>query len=97
MRLRTFIANFVRQDTAESSTRLVGVLSFLLASALTTALVIVVVVAAWKGGADRKNLYDPSTALTTFMISMVTVLFANACIALGLRKRSADDTPDKAP
>ncbi len=86
MSIRHFIANFFRQGTDESSTRLVGILSFMMAAATACFMVIACVIAAWIGGETHKNLYDPSPSLTTFMIATIGLLLTAAEVALGLRK-----------
>jgi hypothetical protein len=67
MTTRSFLANFFRQGTSESSTRLVGILSFFAAVGLAFYMVIV-----GKTGAGD--------------VTVLGLTFANACIALGLRK-----------
>ncbi len=74
----TFVANFFREGTAESSTRLVGIGSFLTATALA-----VYMVSSAKVGPGE--------------IATLALTFTNACIALGLRKRNADDATPSAP
>jgi hypothetical protein len=85
-RSKRWVAGFLEQGTAQSSTRLVGILSFMMAALLCWIIVVAVLIAAWVGGDARKALYEPSGLMTTLLISTLTLLFANAGVALGLRK-----------
>src|SRR4051812_25298727 len=78
---RRWIAGFFEQGTAQSSTRLVGILSFAVATILCAFIVVAVVVGSWLG---VPALAAPAGTLTGLLIAVLGLLFANACVALGL-------------
>lgn len=80
---RRWLAGFLEMGTSQSSTRLVGVLSFMFATMLCAMIVVAVIVGAWF---NVPALANPAGTLTGLLIAVIGLLFANACVALGLRK-----------
>lgn len=89
---RRWLAGFFEQGTTQSSTRLVGILSFMAAVFLTFIVVVAVLVGSWLG---VNELASPSAAMAALIGTLIGMLFANACVALGLRKpgEASGDAP----
>lgn len=91
-RARRWIAGFFEQGTVQSSTRLVGILSFVTGVCMCAGVVIALIVGAWL---KVLALANPSPSFTTLLTVAIGILFTNGCVALGLRKggEAANDPP----
>lgn len=89
---RKWMAGFFEQGTSQSSTRLVGILSFFVAVLLVSIVVVAMLVGSWL---SVRELAAPSGAMTGLIGVLIGMLFANACVALGLRKpgEASGDAP----
>lgn len=81
MKLRHFIANFFRQGTDESSTRLVGILGFLIGIAMAAVAVV--------GAVYFKKEISPMA------MSTIGLVLAHSGVALGLRKSPEKCGPEE--
>lgn len=80
---KKWMAGFFEQGTTQSSTRLVGIISFFIAVLMTSVVIIAMLVGSWLG---VNQLASPSGAMASLIGVLIGMLFANACVALGLRK-----------